>query len=336
MTDLAKSVQETGANVVLNSAHATLGIDTRGAEIRWFSRAEGPNCLQWATWESPVPATEARGYGTSELDWLSHWRGGWQVLFPNAGAASEVDGVSLPFHGEASTSQWTVIEQSEASASMRTDTRLPVTLSRTVWLDTQRPVLHIEETATNRSDEDSTVLWGQHPAFLARAGHRVRLKGDTAVVPPGFEVRHADLADGTYPWPHGKTKAGDDADLSVVPQGATERVVYIPDVREGVATVAGATDLDAIAIAWDIRVFPHVWMWTEIGGIDFPWHGRSRVIAVEPASSWPSDGLGPAQARGQGVRVPAHGSTHTWMTVALFPPSSRVPFIDREGIPREW
>ena len=49
----------------------------------------------------PAPLPSASGEA-SQTAWLDHYGGGWQELFPNAGAACTVDGRPHPFHGEAS------------------------------------------------------------------------------------------------------------------------------------------------------------------------------------------------------------------------------------------
>ena len=62
-------------------------------------------------WPSPVGVSQSSTYGDAKLDWLSDYRGGWQLLVPNAGAACDVDGVPLPFHGEWSRTHVSVTER---------------------------------------------------------------------------------------------------------------------------------------------------------------------------------------------------------------------------------
>src|SRR5947207_2504917 len=99
--------------VTLSSPSLTVVVDpARGAEIRRIAGTDRHNVLAAYDWEAPVPARRSASYGSSRLDWLSGYRGGWQELFPNAGPECEVDGVPLPFHGEASASRWDVAARS--------------------------------------------------------------------------------------------------------------------------------------------------------------------------------------------------------------------------------
>lgn len=316
----------------LSNAHLTVEVRaSRGAEVRYLSATNGPNVLFWEDWPTPLRASQSVTYGDSEHDWLSEWRGGWQEMFPNAGASADVLGVPVAFHGEVSAARWEVVSSTPTDVTLRTSTRLPLRLTRRMWLEPDSPVLHLEETATNDSSVDVPFVWGHHPSFDALPGTLLDVPAGRAVVPEGYDVAHADLAPGSYQWPSAPDKGGETIDLRTIPAGPVERVVYLPDVEDGWAALR-RPDGVGVAMAWDSSVFRHVWVWTEIGGIDFPWYGRSRVMAVEPVSSWPNDGLGQALRRGRAQYLPAESSISTWMTVRLFESSDAgVVGVTRDG-----
>ena len=60
-------------------------IPTEAATLS-VGRPDGPNALFHEAWGTPVRAGGSVTDGSRTLDWLSHYRGGWQVMFPNAGA----------------------------------------------------------------------------------------------------------------------------------------------------------------------------------------------------------------------------------------------------------
>lgn len=303
----------------------------RGGEIRFLGRPGGANLLFWSDWSTPVPASTGGGYGNDEQDWLSEWRGGWQELFPNAGAASCVLAARLPFHGEVSGLPWEVLEHDSHTLVIRTATRLPLTLTRTMRLGGDGSSLLIEEVAQNESDIAVPVLRGHHPAFDAVAGTRIDLPPCRTVVPADFDVAHADLKPGDGKWPMAASRNGGAVDLSAVPRSPAERVVYLTDLDPAWYALR-RPDGGGIGLTWDRSVFPHAWMWTEIGGEDFPWYGRARVIAIEPASSWPNSGLAAARERGQGHVIAPRAGLETWLTVALFDDDGRaVAAVDRLG-----
>ena len=212
-----------------------------GAEIRRIAAPGGRNVLAAYDWDAPVPARRSASYGSSMLDWLSAYRGGWQELFPNAGPECVVDGVPLPFHGEASVSAWDVVARTPASATLRVGARLPLTLERTMQV--HGAVLRLSERAVNVGAAPVRFAWGHHPAFAARAGMRVDL-------PAGG----------------GETLDGEPAEL----------LRCLADQPEGWAALRDPADGTGVALAWDLATFPHVWLWTEIGGPGFPFYGRAQ------------------------------------------------------------
>ena len=60
----------------------------RGADISRLGGPDRANLLASYDWETQLRASESCSYGDPALDWLSDYRGGWQELFPNTGAAS--------------------------------------------------------------------------------------------------------------------------------------------------------------------------------------------------------------------------------------------------------
>jgi hypothetical protein len=72
-----------------------------------------------------------------------------------------------------------------------------------------------------------------------------------------------------------------------------------------------------VALAWDIDDFPYAWLWHEIRSPGFPFYGRTYIVAIEPASSWPGTGLRDAIDRGQAIVLQPDDQRST--TVALIP-----------------
>ncbi|OLF05178.1 hypothetical protein BLA60_37305 [Actinophytocola xinjiangensis] len=315
-----------------NGAIAVEVAPGRGAEIRFLGRPGGDNVLYYEPSDVPLPAGRSVSYGRDDLDWLSAYRGGWQELFPNAGAACEVAGVPLAFHGEVSAAEWSVVDSGRGFAVLDCAARLPLVLRRRMTLEDRRPVLVIEETVTNVAGFPVDFLWGHHPAFEARPGARLDLPDAATHVPADHDPEFNDLRAGSARWPFAPGKDGADVDLRAVPDTPTERVVYLTGLARGWAALRDVERGTGVALGWDTAVFPHAWLWTEIGGRDFPWYGRSRIVALEPASAWPNDGLAAAIARGQGHRLGPHGALSTRLTVTLFAADERpVSAVDADG-----
>lgn len=308
----------------------------RGAEVVRVGAPGGRNLLFHDPARSPLRASHSTSYGSSQDDWLSEYRGGWQELFPNAGAACEVAGVRLPFHGEVSTARWQVHETTARSVVLSTPARLPFVLERRMELDGDRPVLRVTETVCNQSALAVPYVWGHHPAFDAVPGARIDLPAARVEVPADYDPDHNDLRPGTTsPWPHVPGKHGGDVDLRQVPDGPRERVAYLTHLAAGWTALRHPGGGPGVALAWDLAAFPHLWCWTEIGGPDFPWYGRSRIVALEPSSSWPNDGLARAVERGRARTLAGHATTTAWLTLTLFDADERpVTGVDPDGTVR--
>ena len=130
----------------------------------------GHQLLDCHEWEPPVATSRTRSYGDSRLDWLSEYRGGWQLLVPNAGAACVVDEVPLPFHGEWSRTIVEVVAATPTAVTMRAGTRLAITVERTIEVFDRPDRLRLSTTLENVGVHAQPFLWGEHPAFAAEPG----------------------------------------------------------------------------------------------------------------------------------------------------------------------
>lgn len=305
----------------------------RGGEIRFIGQPGGDNVLAYNDFLAPLSALTSISYGSSQLDWLSAYRGGWQGLFPNSGPECTVLGVPLPFHGELSTARFEVLGQGPRSIRMRAPARLPMILERRIEIDAEGPAFKLEEEITNESPLDLPFLWGHHPAFRARPGTCIDIPASRVVVDSAWIPGLGDLLPGgESAWPMAPGRDGTMIQIDSVGDEALERLCYLPDLPEAWVALRHAASKTGVAIAWDKVVFPHVWLWTQIGGTDFPWFGRSRIVGIEPHSAWPQTGLAQAASEGRAGRLPRGGVISTSLTVALFDASTRrVRRVNQEG-----
>ena len=289
--------------ITLRNSRLTVHLDeTRGAEITQI--AVGPvELLAYYNWDSPVAMSRSTSYGKHRHDWLSEYRGGWQFLVPNAGPECEVDGVNLPFHGEWSRTQVDVIAQSDTMVRVRAGTRLPITVTREISLRQDPERVEISTEVHNPSTESTSYIWGEHPAFHARAG-------DVIDLPPANIADAAGASLGRWPL-EGSGR------LDVISDSTPhESVHFITDLDHGWAALRRSEI--GIAMAWNVRDFPHVWLWREHGSKGFPFYGRASLVAIEPASSWPGLGLAEARRRGQAIELAAGATRSTTMSLIPF------------------
>jgi len=103
--------------VILQSEALLLRIDAgHGAEvIDLVDRRTGRQLLGRPPFASRTP----RAGDLDEETWTASYRGGWQLLTPNAGSACAVAGARHGFHGRASNDPWQVLEHDMTGATLR-------------------------------------------------------------------------------------------------------------------------------------------------------------------------------------------------------------------------
>ncbi|MCI0636210.1 MAG: aldose 1-epimerase, partial [Actinobacteria bacterium] len=190
-------------------------------------------------WSSPWglrPAGAAPGGGGSVANFLEHYPGGWQTIFPNGGAPSDADGVELGFHGEAALVPWEWRRAGDACIELVTHlARSPFALRKRLTLRGDR--LEVRETVENTGGAPVEAMWSHHPAFGApflSGACRVDVAARRFVVDDERDVPAGDLQIGAVAdWPWVPTRDGGKADLTVVPPDgpALDRLGYLTDLE---------------------------------------------------------------------------------------------------------
>src|SRR5262249_37983096 len=100
----------------LSSSSVAIRIDPRhGAEVLdLIDLRTGRQLLG----RPPFGSDEPVAGELDETTWTRCYRGGWQLLVPNAGNACVVDGVAHGFHGRASTDAWEVEDVGPDAATL--------------------------------------------------------------------------------------------------------------------------------------------------------------------------------------------------------------------------
>jgi hypothetical protein len=279
-------------------------------------------------WKSPWGLLDP-GYqipsSRSDQSWLDAYEGGWQVLFPSGAGPAEHMGAELPFHGEASLAAWTlervsvVDDAAEIELSVRLR-RSPFRLERTMRLESGRNDLVIRERIRNEGGEPVEYMWGHHPAlgapFLSAAcvihtGARV-LEADDRYSSPLSPLAPSER----IVWP-----TAESVDLSRVPGPDEPRTMlgYLRDFKAGWYAVTNRELGFGFGLVWPADVLPYAWMWQEMNATSgFPWYRGCYVMAIEPNTSLPGQGLKAVIEKTGTQRVLAPGSSAELELRAVF------------------
>jgi len=288
------------ANDLISS---TIIVD-QGADIHTLVyRPLGVDVL-WKTPREPrEPGVGHPPTGDSLTGWIDYFRGGWNLIFPNFGSAVTHRGAPLEFHGEAARIPWKLgtVKNSPDGSSIEVEVALqrsPFRIHRLISVASGQPMLTIRETITNEYGEEMECMWAHHPAFgapLVSADCVIETGAKEIQSDDSYHVPGNDLPTGqTWPWPQVQNKSGDRIDLSRMPaQGAGySRVLCLKNFSEAKFTLTNRKLGLGVEMTWDKNIFPFANFWQETGGErGYPFYGECYVVAVEPSSSYPAQGL---------------------------------------------
>jgi hypothetical protein len=235
-------------------------------------------------------------------DWEDRYRGGWQLVAPNTGNASVVDGVAHGFHGGASTARWSVVARDAASAELvcehdglRYERRLALddgrlrADTRVHTLASPRPLVALEHVACGASVLAPGFTLSVPPGRAYEVDLRLGPTATPATAPVFPDVL---LLDGTTEnastWPIDRPRS---------------REYVVADVPEGLAEVRNAATGEGLRLRWDVAVLPHLWIWHEARASGGRWRGAAELLGIEPSIAPHQLGLAEAIASGHARTV---------------------------------
>jgi hypothetical protein len=290
----------------LSNGSVELTVLTGGGHIADFRLRGSPiNALWEAPWPTIEPQTfsgrqHAALYGEGPAGkLLSGYTGHALALgyFGMPSAAEAAQGLAL--HGEAASSEWTVVSaRSDRASSLVLEVALPVYrlhVRREISLCGEAFTASIQEVVTNRSSHEVEIQWVQHAAFgeplFATGEASLALSGTRGVTwPLGYEG-HELLSNSTeYHWPHARSADGGEIDLSQAflrdGTGFVTAVLTDPDRRHAFVAVHNRRHALVAGHLFDRARFPWIALWEESRARRYaPWNGRTRVRGVEFGTS---------------------------------------------------
>ena len=142
--------------------------------------------------------------------------------------------------------------------------------------------------------------------------------------------------DGRFTWPTGE-RDGVQTDMSEVPGPDRPRAIlaYFEDFADETAwyAITNAELGFGVGLAWPTAAFPHAWFWQEMhSSAGFPWYKGVYVMAIEPFTSVPGQGLAAVMEKTGTHRTLDPGQTvEAELRAVFFDSRSGVERIDRDG-----
>ena len=282
--------------------------------------------------DAPIGGFAAR----DEAHWLTRYTGGWPLLFPNGGDACTVDGVFHGFHGEASISPWeaTVSRQSARAhapvlhGAGRDASRAHASMSDMLIV---RERLRMHGTASDRRDvgpsSDLRLRSSRRAISRSRRVREARDRRRGLRPAAGIRFCPAPSALGRY------SRARRDRSISAGRRSRLQRWPISHDFEAPWAAIRRLDNAVAVALSWTRERFPFAWLWYELSGTaEAPWHGRARVIGIEPSTTRPAYGLAVARQKGSPLlRLEPGDELTAELRLQVFRPIGGIARLDESG-----
>ena len=266
--------------IVLRSPELLVRIDPRhGGEILDLVDLETGRQLLG---RPPFGSTEPLAGDLDETSWTGAYRGGWQVLLPNAGNECIVDGERHGFHGRASNDPWTIRAVDDRSATLAWSGRA-LRVERRLALDDGVLTVSLEARATERVplvavEHVALGLELLHPrvALDLPRGRAFELSETTGPLPPPDDAPR---------WPDVLLLDGSVERVSSWPlERGRSRLLCIADLPAGRATVRNGERPAGLELVWESEWLRHLWVWHEVRTYGGPWRQLAELLVLEPAS----------------------------------------------------
>ena len=282
--------------IVLENQRIRIGIlASKGADIVEFRYKPLDLDVLWHAPQTVLPPGEgAPSSPRAQGSFLDQYHGGWQEILPNAGPATTYKGAELGQHGEVALLPWDVrvredrTERIEVEFSVET-VRTPFRLVRRMVLESESPVLHLQESLSNLGEEEMHYAWGHHPAIGApflEEGCQIRLPESEVIQPgegPSPHRRFMTGQPGHYPnlpMTNGAIGRVDEVQSKL---SRTEDVLLFRNFAQGWCTLRNPRMALQFSLKWDRAAFPYFWCWQVYGGSwGYPYYGRAYTVALEP------------------------------------------------------
>lgn len=282
----------------------------------------------------------------SDAPFLDYFSGGWNDVLPNGGPAVTYRGALLGQHGEASLLRWdyAVLETERHRVTAKLWAHLlrtPLYIEKQLTLNADDPRLHLRLVICNDGGTALHAMWGQHIAFgrpFLDAGVRIDVPPCTLQAHdpiPGFEPRRFQPS-ASGAWPHLPAPDGTPVDASRVPSPAeaqAQEMAYLLDLTDGWYAVTSLARGVGFGLRFDHTVFRSVWYWQQLGGVaqDYPWWGRTHTAALEPWTSWPTNGLLESVANGSALCLEPGERLATELVATAYSGLTSVAHIASDG-----
>lgn len=282
----------------------------------------------------------------SSSPYLDYFSGGWNEIAPNGGPSVNYHGAELGQHGEISLLPWSyaILEDEPDQVAVRVwvrAIRTPLFVEKTLSMVPDKAALFISERLVNEGGETLDLMWGHHIAFgrpfldegvvIDAPATTIEVQGEW----PNYGPRRFKPT-ATGQWPHIESPGGETEDASAVPPFGklqTQEMAYLTGLADGWYAITNPIRRIGFGIQFDPTVFRYIWYWQQMGNVasGYPWWRQLHTQALEPWSSYPSDGLTEAIKNGTALQLESGAEIRTSLCAVAYEGDPGIRRVTSDG-----
>ena len=126
------------------------------------------------------------------------------------------------------------------------------------------------------------------------------------------------------------------ADASLVPaygEAQAQEMAYLAELQNGWYAITNPARQIGFGLHFDHQLYRYIWYWQQLGDVaqGYPWWGRTHTAALEPWTSYPTNGLNEAIANGTAMTLAPGQVVETQLCAVIYTGLDRVGEVTAAG-----
>ena len=110
-------------------------------------------------------------------------------------------------------------------------------------------------------------------------------------------------------------------------------MAYLTEINAGWYAITNPVRKVGFGISFDASLYRYVWYWQQLGDVaqGYPWWARTHTAALEPWTSYPTNGLNEAIANGTALELQPGQKIQTKLCAVAYEGLEQVSLVTTDG-----
>jgi len=125
----------------------------------------------------------------------------------------------------------------------------------------------------------------------------------------------------------------DARDVPAYGAAKAQEMAYLAELQDGWYAISNPHKNAGFGVRFDHNLYKYIWYWQQLGDVagGYPWWGKLHCTALEPWTSYPTNGLNAAIGNGSALQLAAGETVSHRLIATAFNPDGRVQKVDEDG-----